>query len=330
MIHRIFKYILITLIVLFVLYLILASREARKQIEYGVSFSKLHSDELNLNWKEVYRSILDDLNVAKIRLSAHWPMIEPENNEYDFSVIDYQINEAKKNNAEVILAIGRRLPVWPECHEPDWAKKLSWEDRKKEITEYIEKVILRYRYHENIKYWQIENEPFLTVYAKENCEKLDREFLKEEISLVKKLDSTRPVLVTDSGNLGGWYGAWNEGDAFGTSLYLYLWNPQFGKIKSFLWPGFYRAKTAFLELTAGKKESFLIELSLEPFLLQPIVNTPYEVQLDRMDENKFNKIIEFAKKTGFEKQYLWGVEWWYYMKENDYPEFWDKAKEIFD
>ena len=330
MIHRIFKYILITLIVLFVLYLILASREAPKQIEYGVSFSKLHSDELNLNWKEVYRSILDDLNVAKIRLSAHWPMIEPENNEYDFSVIDYQINEAKKNNAEVILAIGRRLPVWPECHEPDWAKKLSWEDRKKEITEYIEKVILRYRYHENIKYWQIENEPFLTVYAKENCEKLDREFLKEEISLVKKLDSTRPVLVTDSGNLGGWYGAWNEGDAFGTSLYLYLWNPQFGKIKSFLWPGFYRAKTAFLELTAGKKESFLIELSLEPFLLQPIVNTPYEVQLDRMDANKFNKIIEFAKKTGFEKQYLWGVEWWYYMKENDYPEFWDKAKEIFD
>ena len=48
-----------------------------------------------------------------------------------------------------------------------------------------------------------------------------------------------------------------------------------------------------------------------------------------MDITKFNDILEYARATRFEEQYLWGVEWWYYMKENGHPEFWDRAKELF-
>lgn len=85
-----------------------------------------------------------------------------------------------------------------------------------------------------------------------------------------------------------------------------------------------------MEILAGEKESILIELSLEPWLLQPVVNTPINTQLQRMDINKFKEIINFASRTNFENQYLWGGEWWYYMKTNGHPEFWDEAKIVFN
>jgi len=39
------------------------------------------------------------------------------------------------------------------------------------------------------------------------------------------------------------------------------------------------------------------------------------------------KNIEFAKKTGLKEFYLWGGEWWYWMKEKQgRPELWEEVK----
>src|SRR3989344_1229906 len=330
MMSKFFKVILLILLVFLLFLTILSFRKNPEKISYGISFSKFHSDELLLPWKEVYDTLLNDIKVRKLRLSAHWPMIEPQKDHYSFEDLDYQIEEAKKSGAEVILAIGRRLPGWPECHEPDWVKNLAWEEKKTELKKYIEAVVNRYKGYENIKYWEVENEPFLTVFAKEHCGSLDERFLREEIELTKKLDPTREILITDSGNLGLWYGAWKHGDVFGTSVYMYLWNPTVGKIKSVYWPFIYKLKTSLMEVFFGSKKSFLIELSLEPFLTTPIVNTSLENQLDRMDMDKFNEVLGFAQKTGFDTQYLWGAEWWYYMKTRNHPEFLQRAKELFE
>jgi hypothetical protein len=326
---KILKVFLWIILVIIILFISLSFKKVPEKITYGVSFSKFHSDELKLPWKDVYSSILDDLKVRHLRLSAHWPMIEPEEGQFNFEDLDYQMKEANKRGASVILAIGRRLPGWPECHEPDWVQGLSWEKKRGRILLYIEAVVNRYKEYKNIKYWQVENEPFLSVFAQEHCGKLDKTFLEEEIALVKKLDSEKPVLVTDSGNLGLWKGAWRAGDAFGTSVYIYLWNPSIGQVRTVYLPSFYKIKTNLMELLFGKKKSILIELSLEPWLLEPIVDTPIESQNQRMDINKFEEIITFAKKTGFEEQYLWGAEWWYWMKTQGDDGYWKKAKEIF-
>ncbi|MEK7120557.1 MAG: endo-1,4-beta-xylanase, partial [Patescibacteria group bacterium] len=158
---------------LFFLYCLLSFREIPKDITYGVSFSKLHADELSLPWREVYKALIDDLEVRNFRLSAHWPMVEPKRDSYDFEAMDFQIKESQREKAEVILAVGRRLPGWPECHIPDWAKELSWEEQKEEVMEYVEVMIERYKNYENIKYWQVENEPFLEVFAKDHCGEFD-------------------------------------------------------------------------------------------------------------------------------------------------------------
>ncbi|MFA7193431.1 MAG: beta-galactosidase [Candidatus Paceibacterota bacterium] len=329
-----FKKILIIIIILLaalsIFYFYLSKRPAPEKINYGVSFNTLYAKELHLDWEEVYRAILNDLGVRRFRLAAHWNMVEPENDQWNFVELDKQIDLAEEKDAKIILAIGRRLPRWPECHVPSWAIDESWEFQQKEILEYIEVVVNRYKDREGVIYWQVENEPYLEVFAKEHCGDLDEEFLKKEIELVKSLDDARPVLVTDSGNLGTWISPWKRGDAFGTSVYVYLWNKDIGPFKSYLPPSFYRFKTSLMEILGGKKESMLIELSLEPWLLQPVVDTPVSVQLERMNIQKFKEIISFAKETNFENQYLWGAEWWYYMNQKNHPEFWDEAKEIFN
>jgi len=324
-----FKFILVLSFSIFVFFLVFSYRPNPEEIKYGVSFSKYRAEELGLDYRQLFISILDDLGVRRFRLSAHWPMVEPEKDRYSFEALDFQINEAKKRDASVILGVGRRLPSWPECHVPDWAKDLSWDEQKKEILEVIEKVVLRYKDEPNIIYWQVENEPFLSVFAKDHCGELDVDFLEEEIDLVKNLDPGRKILVTDSGNLGLWSGAWRRGDVFGTSVYMYLWNPELGQIKSIYLPSFYKAKTNLMRVMFGNKRSLLIELSLEPWLIEPITQAPLDIQIQRMDSQKFNEIIEFAEKTGFDEQYLWGVEWWYWMRDKGYDDFWQNGREIF-
>lgn len=316
-------------VLIIVAYVFLQERQRPKEIQYGVSFNTLYAHELGLQPREVFDAILNDLGVRHFRLAAHWDMTEPKQNEYDFNELDYQMNEARRVGADVILGVGRRLPRWPECHVPEWAIDMSWEDQKKEILAYIETVVNRYKDYNNIVYWQVENEPYLDIFAKEHCGELDEEFLEKEIALVKSLDKTRKILVTDSGNLGTWAKPYKQGDLFGTSVYVYLWNPDIGPFKSLLPPSFYRVKTSLMEMLYGKKESLLIELSLEPWLLQPVITTSKEIQLERMNIEKFNEIIDFARKTRFEKQYLWGAEWWYFMKEHGYPDFWERGRGIF-
>ncbi|MEK7118704.1 MAG: endo-1,4-beta-xylanase, partial [Patescibacteria group bacterium] len=149
---RLFWCIALATLVLF----LLSRGEDPPSISYGVTFSKPYAEELGLSWKEIFISTLDELQVKKLRLVAYWPMIEPENENFSFTDLDFQMNEAKKRNANVILAIGRRLPRWPECHIPDWAKNLMWEDQKKEILTYLTEVVERYKSYENLTYWQVE------------------------------------------------------------------------------------------------------------------------------------------------------------------------------
>ncbi len=314
--------------VLFSVFLFLTLRAVPAQVAYGVSFSNFHAKELGLDWKKTYIAVLDDLKARKLRIPAYWPDVEPQKGTYDWRDLDFEVNEAHARQAQIILAVGRRLPRWPECHVPDWAKSLSWKDQKKEITSYMTAVVERYKGEPAITMWQVENEPYLNVFANEYCGDLDETFLKDEIALVHSLD-TRPVLVTDSGNLGTWWGPYANGDAFGTSLYMYFWNPQLGQFKTKLPAMMYRVKERLMEMLFGAKPTFLIELSLEPWLVGATQDTPLDVQLSRMDTVKFDEIVAYARTTSFSAQYLWGAEWWYYMKMNGYPEFWDRAKELF-
>lgn len=307
----------------------LSYKPVPERITYGLSFNTIYARELGLNEREVFTAILDELKVRHLRLAAHWTLVEPEPGVYDWSAIDYEVREASKRQADIVLGVGRRLPRWPECHVPGWAKELSWDEQKVEIRELLTETVNRYKNEPAIVYWQVENEPFLEVFAKDHCGELDKDFLKEEVELVRSLDPTRPILVTDSGNLGTWHGAYRAGDAFGTSVYVYFWNPELGQFKTVLPPSFYRLKEGIMELFFGEKKTFLIELSAEPWLLEPIVDVPLDTQLARMNPEKFEEILDYARRTRYDTQYLWGAEWWYWLKGQGRNDMWEKGKEVY-
>ncbi len=308
---------------------LLAYKPKPERISYGMSFNTPYARELGLDWQQTYDAIIDELGVRKLRLAAHWPMVEPADDVWNFEELDYQVRKAEEVGATVVFAVGRRLPRWPECHIPEWIKGQSKENEQTEQLEYMTKVIERYKDSPAIIYWQVENEPFLSMFAFEHCGPLDEAFLAREVELVRSLDATRPILVTDSGNLGTWAGAFRHGDAFGTSVYVYFWNPELGQFRTVLPPWFYRAKERVMKLWYGDKPTFLIELSAEPWLIEPVVNVPLDVQYSRMNIDKFNDILAYAERTRYEEQYLWGAEWWYWLHKQGEDAMWNRGKELF-
>ncbi len=296
--------------------------------DYGVTFSAKYARELNLDPVKTFDAIINDLDIKKIRLVAYWDEIEKVKDVYDFTSLDWQIKKAEENDLHIILAIGRRVPRWPECHFPEWVYGKSWENQQDELIDYIREVVNRYKDSKAVVYWQIENEPFLTAYVPEICgAELDKNFLDEEIALVRRLDKSRRIITTDSGNLGTWLGAYKRGHIFGSTFYVYLANPRLGEIKTLINHNYYKFKRLVAMLFYGYKPTFLIEVSMEPWLVKSVIETPIDEQLKAMNIERIDEIIKISSKTNFDDQYLWGAEWWYYLKQNGHPEIWDYLKE---
>lgn len=296
--------------------------------KYGTTFSSKYATELELDPKKVLRDSFEELSFDKVRLVAYWDEIEKERDIYDFSDLDWQIEMAVEYDAEIILSMGRRVPRWPECHIPDWARQESRNTQNEQVLELLEEIITRYKDVENIKYWQIENEPFLSAYAQEFCGKYtDINLLESEIALVRSLDD-REIILTDSGELSLWHKAYKRGDVFGSTLYIYVANEIVGDIRIPVNHNFYNWKLNIMKWIFGEKKTILIELSLEPWLLDSIIKTPINVQLEKMNLEKVKKVINTSRQTKFDDQYLWGVEWWYFLKENNHPEIWDYIKDL--
>lgn len=298
------------------------------ELKYGVTFSKKQAQDVGLDWKNLYLEILNDLGVKKIRIPIYWNEVEKENNKYAFDDIDWQINEAFKNNAEIILVVGGRLPRWPECHFPSWTDNISVAEREDETIDYIKNIISRYKNKENIIAWQVENEPFLSHFG--NCPKLNKAFLDKEIETVRELDD-RPILITDSGELSVWIPAAKRGDWFGTTMYKNTYSQHLKRYVHYpIKPGFFRFKKNLTNIFASPQKWIVIELQAEPWGPVPYQNLSEAEKDMTMNESKFKEIIDFSSQTGFNEFYLWGVEWWAWEKEhNNNPKIWEEAKKLF-
>ena len=322
------KIVLILIILIAVLagYLFIGKAKPADKIEWGITFSRRTALDYGLDWEKTFLDILDDLKVRKIRLIAYWDEIEKMQGEYDFADLDWQINEVSKREGEIVLAIGRRLPRWPECHEPEWAKNLSGEQKQEKILDYIQATINHYKNNKNIKIWQIENEPFLRTFGK--CPNLDKQFLDKEILLARYLDPSRLIMITESGEFSTWIGGARRADIIGSSVYRKVYG-KLGYVKYPLPPIFYYRKAELIKLLFNLNEIIAIEVQAEPWGPKPVRQMAPEEQDVSMSLKQFKEMIEYTKETGFNQAYLWGVEWWYWRKVNGDDSFWKTAKELF-
>jgi endo-1,4-beta-mannosidase len=322
MIFGLFFFFLILFIFLFI-----GKAPLAEEFVFGVNFSQKHTTALGLDWKEVYLSLLDDLKVKNIKLVVHWNLIEPEKDQFSFEDLDWQIEKAKEKEVKILLVLGMKTSRWPECHIPEWAKGKVKEEQQEEILKMLETVVLRYKESPEIEYWQIENEP---LFPFGECPWKDKEFIKKEISLVKSLDQSREIVISDSGEGSLWFVAAQLGDIVGTTLYRKVWFKEIRLYISYPFPPvFYWRKNQVVEKLFGK-EVICTELQAEPWGPTLLYNLPLKEQEKSMNLLQFKENIEFAKKTGLKKFYLWGAEWWYWMKEvQQRPEIWQEAKKLF-
>lgn len=312
-------------IVLIVSFLI---RHAGEPTQLGVSFSKNYAEELGINWQTAYEGVLRDLGFRKLRLMSYWDEHEKERDQYDFTSLDWQMDLAAKYKAKVSLAIGHRQPRWPECHTPNWAKKLERNQQDAELLEYLEAVTLRYRDHPALESYQLENEIFNRLFGE--CPDFDRDLLAKEYGLVKKLDPAHSVIINVS-NQSGTPVRQPVGDEVGFSMYKKAYGEIFGM--GYYWSFWYvpsawhTLRAAVIELLHSSP-TFVHELQTEPWGPVPTKDMTIEEQNKSMDSEQLKKNIRFAENTGMSRIYIWGAEWWYWRMDNfNDPSLWNTVQE---
>jgi hypothetical protein len=304
----------------------------QKRINYGVTYSWKYAAQMGLDWKETYLQTLDDIQAKHLRLVLYWEDAENVKDTYDYSNINWQLDEADKRNANVILSIGRKVPRYPECFEPKWWRAIESKDlRDQELYEYIKKTVLELKHHGSIKIWQVENEPFWPFGDCPVPFSLDD--IKKEVAIVRSLDD-RPILSQDSGEGGLWFKTYKIGDYLGISMYRKIWYDFWGifggRFVYFQYPlqnWTYAIKAGIFGVPLDRM--IVTELQAEPWGPGLNSNLTQEEKDHTMSRNDFYATIDYAQRAGFKDLYLWGVEWWYWEKLHGNPFYWDTAKALF-
>ncbi|MFQ6002454.1 MAG: beta-galactosidase [Candidatus Zixiibacteriota bacterium] len=309
-------------------YLLFGRGGEAEEIKWGVAFDPYYAEYLGLDWQKTYLSLLDEVGIDHLRLAAFWDATEPEDDQLDFERLDLQVKEAEKRGVKLILAIGRRLPRWPECHEPQWARDQKSNIKNQKILEYLEPVVNRYKDSPSLEFWQVENEPYVWFFGE--CPGADEQFIKQEMDLVKSLDPSHPIMLTESGELSLWFKISHLADYVGVSMYRVVYDNIFHRYQPSLFPSWsYRIKANILRRLGWVKELFVVELQAEPWGPKPLVEMTLEEQYRSFNPDRFRHNLRFARSTGFSRFYLWGAEWWFYAKEKlGVPDFIEIAKEL--
>lgn len=330
-IHRNHIIILLSLIFLALIFLFFNYNADRilssKAVSFGVSYSPRYTKELGLDPKSTFQDILANLKVKNIRLSAYWDEIEPQKDRFDFSDLDWYLKEAEKHQAHVILALGYKLPRWPECRAPKWIYQEDLKLLRERQLIMVGVVIDHFNSSSTIDAWQIENEP---IFEFGDCPKVDREFLKQEVVFVRS-KTKKPIIITDAGELRPWRSPMQLSDIFGTTLYRVVEAPLLGQFQYPFRPYIYRIRSDLVRkiFAPNNQKTIISELQAEGWANEPLKYIPIEEQIKNFSLDQFRENVSFARKTGFSEAYLWGVEWWYYLAANAHPEYINFAKGLF-
>ena len=295
-------------------------------IEYGITFNQTHAQFLGLDWKQTYVSMLNELKPSFIRIAAMWSEVEKNKGTYDFADIDFMMDTAKESGTKVTLVVGQKAPRWPECHVPGWVDGISDTQYEEALMGYVRAVAERYKNYGALEIWQVENEPFIR-FRFGDCKRFREDLVKSEVDVVRELDTMHPVMITDSGELSWWWKAQRAGDIFGTTLYRVVRTPG-GHVWSYDWlpAAYYNVRARFFGVSP--ENFYIAELQGEPWFTNGDArSTSIQIQEQTMNPERLKKHLEFASHIHSPRAYLWGVEWWYWMREkqND-SRYWDLVK----
>jgi len=292
--------------------------------EPGIVYSVKQAESLGLDAQQTYADILDTLHPRYVRLIAYWDRIEKQQGIYDFSEMDAFVAASEQHYVKLMLVVGQKVPRWPECHIPYWAMNVSQSNRENAALLYIQAFVDRYKDSTAVEFWQVENEPFFGFGV---CPKDDAKFFNQEIQMVRSRDP-RPIIVTASGEMDPWIQAFRVADAVGVSLYrraAWQLGPAHITLDYPLPPLFYYLKAKAMS-AIFHKPVMVVELQLEPWLVTDLSKASLDTQFASMSFDNFVSNLSYADHTRIPRVYMWGVEWWEWLRARQHPEFFDYVR----
>lgn len=310
---------------------------------YGVSYSFEQAGWYGLDSRKSYSTLLDQVKVDWMRLPFFWDQMIDKSGNLKIDDLKFAIEEAKKHNVKVIVAIGAKVPYYPEFHLPSDVKSqlkfgeaiTSQHKIAPELLAIDRKVVSELAAYDNIAYWQVENEPLL---GNVNGWKIFPDLIAEEVKVVRETDPLgRPVILNHP---AGWFldNDWKkllpilgQGDVFATSAYfktqgtdLILFKLAGSEFhipwpKSFMWPVqswlFVSPNFASIKSQVAKNgnDLWILEMQSEPYIRQKADAGASDFSFSPSDIQLGNN---FLKSYGIKSVGLWGAHFWQYKLMN--------------
>lgn len=311
----------------------------------GTTFSPLQCSYMGLDYKEAFKYIAS-LGLDVIRLGSYWNEIERVENQYDFTSLDWLLNESQKHSIKVVLTVGMKAPRWPEYHFPDWLKE-RYDTTRQDLPldsnpaiadktlKFVQAVIEHTKSAPNIKYWQVENEP-LTKLEVAAGRFLSRDFIEKEVNLTRAL--ARPeqkILLTNAITLPSadpehddraFHGSMALGDAVGVNVYtkVAIGPDYYLQPEAAYWQKLQEWQT---QLQHAGKEHWIAEAQAEPWEYQKLVAMD-KAEYPSTSPKAASDLVRQLGQMGFGTVMLWGCEYWYWQKKNGSDRWWKAVQQL--
>ena len=291
---------------------------------------------------ETLERLVDMTGAKSIRLSIQWDEIQPEPGRYDWETMEELLRIAEEKGVTVSLSVGMKAQRHPEYYIPSWALKgtnLREGDvisdnplLRARALEMVAVVVRRLASRTVIDSWGAENEGYIASGRSDNW-RLSREYVAEVVRTLRANDpAARPISINHAQHFvmdTRWQDALADSDILGQSMYPrrnvdFLW---FERVVNIMELGPLMPNYAHQSRTAREtgKQFWVTELQGEPWtdgdsrLISP------EEPSGNLSPEAFKENVIYARKTGAERIYLWGAEWWLYQSDQFGDDRWLEA-----
>ena len=179
--------------------------EPRHSTLLGISFRTPQIAVFGLDARTTLQTLLA-YPFHLIRLGAYWNRIEPEPGLFLTDELDWQVDAAERAGKRIILCVGPlKTFSYPEFFVPahhlrhpfpehTLIKPSAYPSLLTAATEFIARLVERYKDRKGIVAWQLEHEA-VDPLGVEHSWRLDAAFVAKEVEALRKADPGRPVMM---------------------------------------------------------------------------------------------------------------------------------------
>jgi hypothetical protein len=208
----------------------------RGSTQLGISYRPPQVEALGLDARTTLETLLT-YPYHLIRLGAYWNRMEPAQGIFYTDELDWQIDAAEQAGKQIILCVGPlKTFSYPEFFVPSHRlaqpfpehtriKPSAYPSLSTPATEFITRLVERYKHRQGIVAWQVEHEA-VDPLGVEHSWRLDVSFVEKEVEALRKADPTRPVMMNGFlptsllVRLSQWWRTRDQGDSLAVAQHL--------------------------------------------------------------------------------------------------------------